>query len=148
MEVEVQRLRAEVVELRAALDAEKLARMKLEGRMDEVMENIGRLAVSQRLAAPATADGGETLLELAAAHAQYLREEAGNSLAARAPAAAPAGSDKMDASDNAYWDLHRVGSWQGEIRDDMRPNLIAGTPSHGGKKLASATEDEYWSQHF
>ncbi|KAG8471191.1 hypothetical protein KFE25_009612 [Diacronema lutheri] len=156
---ELHRLRTEVFELKGSLEAERLARFRLEGRFDDLFERFENLArehdanttlaggvgalrlgvdeAQGALSGPpaASADTSDALAALAAAQAQYLREESAN-----ASAASPA-VGTVDAGDESYWAAHRTGSWQGEVRDDgveedTRP-----------RKVTAATEDDYWSQH-
>jgi hypothetical protein len=169
---EVQTLRAQVLELRGSLDAERLARMHVEGRLDDLLERfenfvrevdaqavlrVGQMEIGDSRAAtglsgsaphtaPAGASGaGDAMAELAAAHAQYLREEA-EMEATPAPNTqrAPAVGD-VSAGDEKYWARYRLGSWQGEIRDEGEQEEDA-TPRR--KVPLAATEDEYWNQHL
>lgn len=168
---EVNRLRAEVLELRGAVDAERLARLRLEGRVDDLLERFERLertadretAISRPPKAGEPSVGTAEMAMLAAAHQEYLREEgtAATSAPAAAPGAGAAGSGaaapqpKPEAGtvpigDAAYWERHRqMGSWQGEIRDEVlgRAEQDGATPERT-RKIAAATEDDYWNQHL
>jgi len=84
--------------------------------------------------------------------ANYLRELAEHSgEASQGPRPSEAQQDRPEegvvfTGDAAYWEAHRQGSWQGEVRDgDTHP---AAMPSPMRTRIAAATEDEYWSQHI
>lgn len=156
------RLQAEVHELKRSVEAERLARLTLESRFDDLLERFEHLArehdaqsslgtlragggaqtSAKQSSAPSSApdEASSALANLAIAHAQYLREE-------EAPVGAHVPEEgQVNAGDESYWAAHRQASWQGEVRD--KGGGFPQDESVRPRRVAAATEDEYWSQHF
>lgn len=150
-------MEAELRSLRADLDVERLARHRLERRLDDLLERFEHLArqhdaqsslSAMRIgsaeapssSALADTNGRDALAALAAAQAQYLREEAPLTDANEPQVGT------VNAGDETYWAAHRQGSWQGEVRDDG--GSLERDESVRPRKVTAATEEEYWSQHF